>query len=301
MKQSLFVSLMLQMLVCSCDIAFDQDDSFWNSGDSQGDDSVDTYNVGVEDSRADSEGMKDVGESDTGMDSSGWTGSFDPGFSVDIEATGSSRIGEIQVAGNEALIRVDGRETRGVVTERIVWNTSDGEYRLFQVLSPEADDLFVGYVYCLGSSVTYIYYESYLIDMSGEGASGTCSDTAQNSTIQANLEVITALPEPEGRLADVSLYSDSINVVNGSGSIVVDSEYSIDMFGFVDCLDCPSADGRGWYEFHSIIHKNFPEIVCFGIVYLFPDNGEGRTAWGFCLSHLAKMPVADLGLMEFSL
>ncbi len=230
-----------------------------------------------------------------------WAGTFLADFSVDLYGSGTGQIGAIAMTQNSGTVVVNGQTLRMVVSDRIEWDTPQGHYTLYQLLGPVAQGLFVTYVYCLGTKLDYVYAEGFTLPMTGFPASGTCSLAVESTQVQAELTAIQTVPSPPFELGMVDLQGDSIDIVDGKGNAEVDGGMEATLFGFVDCMECPSTDGQGWYEFHAVLHKNFPERVCFGIFYVYPTTFQIQFGWGFCMTDFTPLPGQMLGTATYDL
>lgn len=230
-----------------------------------------------------------------------WTGSYATAFSATLTGEGSGLVGKVAVDSNVGTLQVQGSAVSVIVTEQIEWDTNQGHYSLYQLLGPTSDNLYVAYVYCLGNVLNYVYIEGFDIPMSGEAASGVCKVAASPVTVNGSVAAMTELPAPPQPLAGVSLQGSMIDVTDGSGESSVAGGMEVTLFGYVDCLECPSSDGKGWLEFHSVLHNNFPSDVCFGIFYYYPSTSQVQLGWGFCLSSFTYLSGANLGTATLSM
>lgn len=230
-----------------------------------------------------------------------WEGSFTSAFSADLSGKGSSVVGGIHVSDNSGTLEINGMKLDVVATERIPWSTNEGNYTLFQLLGPTTDGLYVAYVYCLGSTLNYVYFEGFDIAMASEPATGSCSSIEQAAQVSASLTAMKQLPSPQGKLASVDLHGDSVEINNGVGQVSVGGGMDAKLFGFVDCQDCPSSDGNGWLEFHSVLYNNFPSQVCFGILYLYTATSQLQLGWGFCLTDFSPLTSEAMGTVTWDM
>ena len=245
----------------------------------------------------------DLAVEDTGPDADqettvwpeAWEGSYLTAFSAKLTGQGSHLVGGIQIQANKGTLVVNGSTVDVVVTEQIEWDTQQGHYSLYQVLGPVSDGLYVAYVYCLGTVLNYVYVEGFDQPMAGESASGSCNVATSQTTVQAEVQAMVLLPSPPPQLAGVSLQGAQIDITNGIGDSSVAGGLDVTLFGYVDCLTCPSTDGNGWLEFHSVLSSEFPEKTCFGIFYYYPATTQVQLGWGFCLSDFTFLSGASLG------
>lgn len=230
-----------------------------------------------------------------------WSGSYTAGFGATLQGSGTGKVGAIQIAANSGTVVVQNQTVQMIATERIEWDTPQGHYTLIQLLGPTPQGFVVTYVYCLGAELNYVYAESFTMPMTGYPASGTCTLSAQPTLVQPSLPAMSTLPPPPSPLNTVDLQGPKVDITNGTGTLTLDQSYDVTMFGYVDCLTCPSADGNGWYEFHSILHDSFPSQVCFGILYFFPHSQALQLSWSFCFPDFVPLPSTLLSTASLSL
>ncbi|GEM_PF-4271038 len=228
----------------------------------------------------------------------GWEGTYTTPYMVSITGNSTGQIKSIAINGNKGSIVVGGELTKVIVTEKIEWDTPQTHYTLYQMLGPSDDDLVVVYAYCEGDALTYIYAESFTLPMTGMPATGTCELLTGSHETKGVLNPMKELGSPPAQLAGVKLTGEKVSAVAGKGWAKLDKQYDITLFGFVDCMKCPSADGRGWYEFHAVLHNQFPKEVCFGIFYAFPSDNQGTFSWGFCMTDFRHIPAQPLGTVQ---
>lgn len=230
-----------------------------------------------------------------------WSGSYTAGFGATLQGSGTGKVGAIHITANSGTVVVQNQTVQMIATERIEWDTPQGHYTLIQLLGPTPQGFVVTYVYCLGAELNYVYAESFTLPMTGYAASGTCTLSAQPTLVQPSLPAMSTLPPPPSPLNTVDLQGPKVDITNGTGTLTLDQSYDVTMFGYVDCLTCPSADGNGWYEFHSILHDSFPSQVCFGILYFFPHSQALQLSWSFCFPNFVPLPSTLLSTASLSL
>jgi hypothetical protein len=192
-------------------------------------------------------------------------------FVLDAVAEGTSRVGHIELQDGVGSVEIDGDTLDAFSFEH---PPEFSGYMLYHVVAARRDEVFMLWLYCQGTSLTYVYSEG--TDgspMLGEGASGTCVATHTASTITASLPAL-ALP-PVALQTGYTLTGDMLSYGGTSpGEIVFDGiTYSLLPFEDVDCYTvCGSP---GWYELHSLLWSSTLERLGFGVLYLFDGQPVG--------------------------
>jgi hypothetical protein len=207
-------------------------------------------------------------------------------LAVDFTATsvtgnGTTRLGAVAVAANLADYTLLGVPYVGVAYQHHVW----AGYTLYDIVSIAEDgsNLAVTYLYCQGTDLTDAYTESFTLAMDYEVASGVCSGTETDTTVQVDLPALAVAPEP----------MDTGMTISGTGILLGATGGHLDLagktwellpFNTVDCSTiCP---GGSWYEIHSMLVR--PAEACFVILYLQLD-APGTVS----LQYTLCMPTLD--------
>jgi hypothetical protein len=210
-------------------------------------------------------------------------------FDVAITGSGTSFVGDIDVQGATGTAVLDGETFSVLAYERQPF----AEYVLYQMLAVSTDRWFVVWAYCVGTDLTYFYFEGTdgtALDY--ESASGVCAEAPGPIEVEVQFPSVD-MPIPnlyEGFTID----GPAVQVPSGApGTVDLGVVHTVLPFEAVDCtVDCGAP---GWRELHTLLWDQVSGRVCFGIFYLFEDDPEILLAYSLTLPDLSD-PAGDVAL-----
>jgi hypothetical protein len=170
---------------------------------------------------------------------------------INVSATGagSSRIASISMAHGSGQIELDGR-----IVPAAIYATSglpgEGPY---QALAVESGRIWVVWLYCSGHALGAVYYENTDgVAGTAEVATGTCEDTAANSTVSVKFPVIN-LPQMV-LVPGFTIDGPGIQLRgNQPGAIELEIGGRVRTLLVFNVVDCTQCGVPGWTELHSLL------------------------------------------------
>lgn len=209
-------------------------------------------------------------------------------FGLDVDAVGSSRIGEILIEDAAGDVTIDGERVLAVVHERQPWPGFD--WTLFQTLAVLEDRLYVLWLYCADGSIDWVWFEGTDgTSLDYEAASGSCVETAP-VTARASLPALDM--EIPALVDGFALDGPDLHLDGAAPGTVRlgPSEFTLLAWQSVDCtVDCGDP---GWWEVHSLLWDPDGARACFGIFYLTEGSTQVRLTYSLSLPDLGD-PAGD--------
>jgi hypothetical protein len=191
---------------------------------------------------------------------------------VDLSGEMSSDLGAISLKAGMGTVEFQGQVAPAFYSARSVFPSSVDGGSVYQAIAAQTDRLIWLFVYCAGSSLYAVYYETTdgLVTKEPIPAKGTCKATVGPTTEHVVLPVIDI--SIVSRVSGYTVSGTGIELDNsGIGTIALDSvRWSLYAFNAVNCTSCAKP---GWYELHGIIWNSETQAACLGIVYLLPGIG----------------------------
>lgn len=219
------------------------------------------------------------------------TGMLHLPFDLEVDGTGTDRIGRISILHAAGSVELPGGAVPVLAYETTSWE--EYGYVLFHLVAPDIDDLDIMYLYCGSAaedSFDYIWHESYDVPMDFESARGTCLFAARPTEAAAALRPLDAVPDTSLLVPGFTVTGPRVEINDGGpGSITLSGlEMTAYPFEEVDCTtDCTADPADGWWELHMVLVDESLGEHCFGILYLLTAVPTMvQFEYGFCIEHL---------------
>jgi hypothetical protein len=191
-------------------------------------------------------------------------------FSVDVEATGTSRLGTVKLDASAGDVVVDGVRASAAVVGRADFFDEE----VYQVLAVSPDRWDVLWIYCSQGAVRGAYVESTATPgpVAAEPMTGgTCAEHPDAATVHARFPAFGLSAPAFPASSRLALAGSGLSYDGqGSGKIVVDGRtLELYPFGLVDCTK--GCGDRGWYEVHALMWDAGESTASFGVLYLDED------------------------------
>ena len=191
-------------------------------------------------------------------------------FSVDVDATGTSRVGAVKLDASAGDVVVDGIRTSAAVVGR----TDFFDEEVYEVLAVSADRWDVLWIYCRQGAVRGAYVES----TATPGAvaaepmiGGTCAEHPDAASVHARFPAFGIAPPALPSSSRLTLAGSGLSYDgHGPGKITAFGRtLELYPFGLVDCTK--GCGDRGWYEVHALMWDAAGSTASFGVLYLDED------------------------------
>lgn len=192
-------------------------------------------------------------------------------FEVDVDGSAMGAVGDVTVTNNSGTIELDGDALPITFYEKQLW--TDFGYTLYQGLAVGSSSLDVIWLYCEGSSLSYVWREGVNGPaLDHHDASGTCAGTDTPAATTVAYPAFTLETPATG--PGYTIDGDDISLPDGeTGLVTIDGiTYPFVAFEDVDCTEC---GGDGWHELHSLLWDGAADRLIFVIFYLdfgYPDR-----------------------------
>jgi hypothetical protein len=235
------------------------------------------------------------------------------GFDVTAHGTSAGPVSRVDLTDNTGWVHFGDRIADGLAYAQQPFF----EFTLYQVISTEADQWRVLWLYCMGPNLVFIYHESTTGPSGLDDASGSCTANAAPAPPGPGVPPPgdgspprvgpppappppPPLPDTVVHLADTDMrYPKLVDGYDidgpslhlnrgGPGSIVIDGHQLV-LLPFAD-VDCSQDCGfPGWYELHTLLWDPARQQATFAILYLIVGTSDS-----VALHYALTLPTATL-------
>jgi hypothetical protein len=216
---------------------------------------------------------------------------------IDASAAGTKTIGKLALHQGVGSVQLRGKALTLLLYQQSPPWPGTGQID-YQGIAVNKSEWYIFFVRCGAGKVTWIYYE----DANGVGglqdeeAGADANQCLASSELAGSADPSVKIPKISIRApaptSEWSISGPTLSYTAGVGGNFTASNgmgYRVYPFKTVDCSACESP---GWYEIHSLFYNASEEQLCFGIIYLHPNNGKINIAYSLCLPDL-KSPLDE--------